>query len=769
MRYVDRDGVRPPRWFASGEAEAGRKMLRDFFRRGEKVVSQTRFDENLFAESIESGRAEIAQALQELFGGTCAFCETPQWTARIHRFRPSTSAEPVYDTSQGHLYYSWLAYAWQNLYPICPECQPEAPRYFPVISNERAPLPSQRDLEAFIRNSDGRWPTFPLSERPVLIDPCSDKELWKFLRFFPNGGVASRDEYRGETTIEHFSLDRDALCSDRQEAFRGWYEKLRSFLSGEGKASDVLDPSNGTYPGAWQILLRETLRLALGRTRAPSNLETALSQLKKKSDALDRFGDATRILSEEEMDFIAHEAADPEELARAGYYQDATVRGLPASVEIRNFKSLERLRLQLPDAPDDGVETTPALLILGENAAGKSTILEAIALALMSPDARRMLPLDPDDLVLNPKYLGGRKAGPSKSEITVNFRSDQSLTLTIKRSRGRTTAGFEEKGPSSRLPLFAYGAFRQYQKGERRNSKHRHVRSLFQSEELLSNPEKWILALDPSDFDMVARVLKSVFAIDDDVQVLEKEDGQVFVVSALEEEGITTRTPMSVVSSGFRSVLAMLCDIMHGLMNKKLNPRFETLDTARGLVLIDEIEAHLHPRWKVSIMTGLRRALPNVCFMATSHDPLCLRGMLKGEVLVMERVEETSDLGLPVMTQSLVDLPDNHNWTVQQLLTADFFQLRSTEGSISERRRAEVEDMLARGETAEDHPEIRAYFEEFSRELPIGDSDVHRLVHEAIAEYLAKRRQATQKQMQGLRKETKARILNALQGDDEIR
>src|SRR3546814_7015536 len=87
---------------------------------------------------------------------------------------------------------------------------------------------------------------------------------------------------------------------------------------------------------------------------------------------------------------------------------------------------------------------------------------------------------------------------------------------------------------------------------------------------------------------------------------------------------ISIRTPLSIVSSGFRSVLAMICDVMRGLLGTE-DEKGSSLANARALVLVDEIEAHLHPRWKLRIMKGLREALPNVTFIVTTHDPLCLR------------------------------------------------------------------------------------------------------------------------------------------------
>ena len=51
----------------------------------------------------------------------------------------------------------------------------------------------------------------------------------------------------------------------------------------------------------------------------------------------------------------------------------------------------------------------------------------------------------------------------------------------------------------------------------------------------------------------------------------------------------------------------------------------------------DEIETHLHPAWKLEIVTRLRRVFLRLHFLATTHDPLCLRGLQSGEVVVLRR------------------------------------------------------------------------------------------------------------------------------------
>ena len=58
---------------------------------------------------------------------------------------------------------------------------------------------------------------------------------------------------------------------------------------------------------------------------------------------------------------------------------------------------------------------------------------------------------------------------------------------------------------------------------------------------------------------------------------------------------------------------------------------------ASGIVLLDEIDAHLHPRWKMRIVESLRATFSGMQFIVTTHEPLCLRGIKEQEVVVLRR------------------------------------------------------------------------------------------------------------------------------------
>jgi hypothetical protein len=179
----------------------------------------------------------------------------------------------------------------------------------------------------------------------------------------------------------------------------------------------------------------------------------------------------------------------------------------------------------------------------------------------------------------------------------------------------------------------------------------------------------------------------------------------------------------------------------------------------------------LHPRWKVQVMSRLRAALPNITFIVTTHDPLCLRGMEDGEVAVLQRIatsESQVESQLPIIIESMEGLPSVANLRLEQLLTSDFFQMLSTDDANTDRRLAMIADLAgarARGEllTTEDERVLNSFRNDIANALPIGSSEVHQIIQEAVAEYLAKRRIASSQTLRRLRREAKDEILAALE------
>jgi hypothetical protein len=764
MQKFERGSQRPPAVLASAEVQAARERMRDFMRFDDEKRAQT----NVPRSDVPIDDESMHQALRRLFHGKCAFCETRTETL-AYRFRPRSEALPR-AAAQGHLYYAWLADAWENIHAICRTCQPREPDRFPV-TGPRVRLPTSDELDQYIAEGDGLWRKYPIAEKPELLDPCAAEDFQGSFSPALDGRLSGLTK-RGKATIEHFNLNDPGTVTARAGAHRQRLDELDGLCR---RAPSELDehPLFEFLPmefgGTWYLLLRRIARqIDKGVSVSQINIAGFYTRLLKGPDASNRIKEALSAL--EQADIFAAATAPAPPLRPTHARLD--------TIEIANFKAMESLRIKMPEQLQvrDMSETPPApsLLILGENAAGKSSILEAIALVLCDGAARGRLGLSPGHYRLMPSYMGApATSGPRDARVSLTLSDGRSKTLRV------VGGGFQEDGAgfgTESVPVFAYGAFRQYQQQQRIYTAERHIQNLF-SGGLLSNPEQWLLRLNDDNYAMVIRALREILSIEGDFDVIKREPGEkrCYIVTASHQaDGTATfsRTPLAAASSGFRSILSMVCDIMQGLMDRRVYAEFENFRSARGVVLIDEVEAHLHPRWKMQIMAGLRRAMPQMTFVATTHDPLCLRGMNNGEVVVLQRVEASDSTlltNLPVVVEHLNELPDLSKLRVEQLLTSDFFQLLSTDSPEMERRMADLADLLSKeAQGIPLQPTEKAALDSFRLDIgsamPVGNSEAHRLVQEAVAAYLSERRAASAQRMNELRDATRQQIVRILQG-----
>jgi predicted ATP-binding protein involved in virulence len=82
------------------------------------------------------------------------------------------------------------------------------------------------------------------------------------------------------------------------------------------------------------------------------------------------------------------------------------------------------------------------------------------------------------------------------------------------------------------------------------------------------------------------------------------------------------RLPVSFLSDGIQNLLALVADLAHRAV--RLNPHLGEAAPARspGIVLIDEVDMHLHPSWQQTVIGGLQAAFPEVQFIVTTHSHL---------------------------------------------------------------------------------------------------------------------------------------------------
>src|SRR5690606_15426040 len=89
------------------------------------------------------------------------------------------------------------------------------------------------------------------------------------------------------------------------------------------------------------------------------------------------------------------------------------------------------------------------------------------------------------------------------------------------------------------------------------------------------------------------------------------------------------------------AVICLVADIARRIC--LLNPQLgkDVIRQTPGVVLIDELDVHLHPRWQRRIVNGLKAAFPCVQFIASSHSPQVL-GELQPEEIILLREGGTS-------------------------------------------------------------------------------------------------------------------------------
>ena len=109
---------------------------------------------------------------------------------------------------------------------------------------------------------------------------------------------------------------------------------------------------------------------------------------------------------------------------------------------------------------------------------------------------------------------------------------------------------------------------------------------------------------------------------------------QDVMVSYLDPSGTAHMDAIGAMSEGYRSATLMFADIARRMA--QLNPQLLGKATETpGIVMIDEVDLHLHPRWQEHIIRDLRRAFPNVQLVVTTHSPSVISSVRRENIRVM--------------------------------------------------------------------------------------------------------------------------------------
>lgn len=145
------------------------------------------------------------------------------------------------------------------------------------------------------------------------------------------------------------------------------------------------------------------------------------------------------------------------------------------------------------------------------------------------------------------------------------------------------------------------------------------------------------------ELDVVKKALSEGYkAIDDTIKTAEfnfKVKSSEIEVSIKRENGVIESLPLRILSDGIKSTLSMIADIAYRMAI--LNPQLldNILKKTSGIVLIDEIDMHLHPSWQKRVISVLCKIFPKVQFIFTTHSPSVLSNISNQNILVLDNFE----------------------------------------------------------------------------------------------------------------------------------
>jgi len=116
------------------------------------------------------------------------------------------------------------------------------------------------------------------------------------------------------------------------------------------------------------------------------------------------------------------------------------------------------------------------------------------------------------------------------------------------------------------------------------------------------------------------------------------------------------------LSDGVKNILTLVADIAYRC--SKLNPHLENSSKeTKGIVLIDEVEMHLHPSWQQRVMIDLLNIFDNIQFIVTTHSPQVLSSVKNINIRIIDPIEKEAKVPIvnPYGKQSVVALEDIMN------------------------------------------------------------------------------------------------------------
>ncbi len=432
-------------------------------------------------------------------------------------------------------------------------------------------------------------------------------------------------------------------------------------------------------------------------------------------------------------------------------------------IRLENIKCFEDIEIDFTYG-----RNKPRLMtvILGDNGVGKTTLLQTIAIALGGENVTRFFLVGPlvewhriksDGGLIQAVIVPGKsdKDAPKrklsvgyytwKDEIEIDTESNKDWEILEKTAYAMRQEGWLACG---------YGPLRRFTNrriSEVLDTKIDRFASLFGQNEQLIPVEDWLIELDRRAliteregqdanyrqlFNQLAQTLLQVLPEEnlEKVASINIIDSSSYIRTTTEgilwRDGFDNWVTLSQLSDGYQSIMSWTGDLVSRLVGAF--PKTENFLDQEGIVLIDEVDLHLHPTWQRKILNQLRQTFPKIQFIVTTHSPLVAASAKEGELFVLKHEQNKVVVEPELSVQG---------WRVDQILTSSLFDLDTTRDPETEQQLARYDELLAvraRGKlNATQTKELDTLEEKLGQRLPPpGETPEQQQLYQEMQKYI---------------------------------
>lgn len=421
------------------------------------------------------------------------------------------------------------------------------------------------------------------------------------------------------------------------------------------------------------------------------------------------------------------------------------------SLKVENFRCFgPKQTLDLSDGNGRPAQWT---VILGNNGVGKTSLLQC--LAGLQPKWDMWLHQEPnqkikyretlvptisqfpDDLLFDEAFRGSIQSSPL---ISISSRVFYNARLAALED-GIQFEGFglklfapwdselisvlPEEHNISGLVCYGYGASRrmtQTSLAERKDNAT--SASLFSDEVALMNAEEWLLQADYAAIresnlqkqaakrrDQIKDILIELLPDVTDIRIAATENDLTPKVEVQTPYGWVHIQSLSL---GYKTLIAWMVDLASRLFERYPHSKNPLAEPA--VVLVDEIDLHLHPEWQRKLIGDLTKLFPNTQFIVTAHSPLVVQAASDANIVLLRRKEDKDYVVIHN------NMKPSEGLRVDQVLTSDLFGLESARPPQLDAAMAERNKILGKGTlTKADKAKLKKLEAEVGQ-LPTGET-----------------------------------------------